>query len=201
MNQQSFIETIKVKDGRFYNLPLHLERMAQTAQKHFQSTPTLHLTSELIPEELNRGLVKCRIVYGKETEEIRFSRYGFRRIESLQLVEDDTIDYTFKSTDRSAFEHLLKQKGTCDDILVVKQGLITDTSYSNVVFESADGFFTPSSFLLNGIKRFALLRSCRIREMEINVEDIKQYDRIYLINALIDLEDRVSLPVSAIHYR
>ena len=37
-----------------------------------------------------------------------------------------------------------------------------------------------------------------IEEAVINVETIKQYDRVWLINALLDIEDDVSLSVEQI---
>ena len=37
-----------------------------------------------------------------------------------------------------------------------------------------------------------------IKEIEIGVESIKEYDHVWLINALLDIEDNVSLPVNQI---
>ncbi len=196
---KEFIETIKVKDGRFYNLPLHRERMERTARRFFGRIPELELSLSLVPEELRTGLVKCRVVYDASIREISFAPYTFRPVRSLALVTADRIAYDYKSADRSALAALMERRGNCDDVLIAKQGRITDTSYANVVLESSEGgLFTPDTCLLPGVKRESLLRTGRIREIPVAVEDLKGFVRIYLINALIDPEDRVCLPISAI---
>ena len=45
-------------------------------------------------------------------------------------------------------------------------------------------YFTPNFPLLNGTKRQKLIENRIIEEAVINVETIKQYDRVWLINAL-----------------
>lgn len=198
MKEPVFIETLKVKDGCFYHLPLHRERMERTARRFFDRVPELFLDSTSVPEELRTGLVKCRVVYGASIHEITFAPYVFKPVHSLALVADDRIDYTYKSADRSAFEALLRQRGACDDILIVKQGLITDTSYTNIILESSEGLFTPDTCLLPGVKREALLRAGCIRKARISLHDLPSFSNLYLINAMIDPEDHVCLPLTAI---
>ena len=81
----------------------------------------------------------------------------------------------------------------------MKQGQITDTSFSNVVFRACDGLYTPSAFLLNGTRRQRLLREGIVREREIRVADLTRYQGVFLINAMIDLSDRVYVPVERIY--
>ena len=99
------------------------------------------------------------------------------------------VNYKFKHDDRSPLLKLLRLKETCDEILIVKDDFITDTSFSNVVFEKNGAFFTPRSYLLNGTKRQYLLEKNRITEKEIRVNEIHSYDRIFLINAMLDVAD------------
>ena len=68
-----------------------------------------------------------------------FQPYVMRRIRSLRLVNGDGVDYRYKSTDRSVFARLLEKRGECDDVLIVRDGWVTDTSFTNVVFEDAGG--------------------------------------------------------------
>ena len=130
-------------------------------------------------------------------EEISFERYTAGKVSSLKLIEAP-IDYPFKFADRKTLNTLLAQKDDCDEILITRNGLITDTSYSNVVFNKGDQYFTPKNPLLNGTKRQKLLREGRIREKEIVVDALGQYERVYLINAMLDLGDNISLPVDYI---
>ena len=51
-------------------------------------------------------------------------------------------------------------RGACDEILIIKDGHITDTSISNIVFRLPDGWWlTPFTPLLKGIMRTYLLES------------------------------------------
>ena len=106
------------------------------------------------------------------------------------------LDYSFKYADRTEWNALLEQKTGCDDILIVKNGYITDTSFSNVVFENETGLFTPSTYLLAGTKRQSLLQKGIIKEAEISIENIGLYSKLYLINTMIDIEDNLCIDTS-----
>ncbi|HML65445.1 MAG TPA: aminotransferase class IV [Dysgonomonas sp.] len=194
----SFSEVIKICNGKIFNLPAHIERMNFTLQSFFGSTIPFSLNDEHIPLEFREGLVKCRIVYSLENLEIEYSHYIFREINSLKIIHDNSIDYSFKYADRTAFEKLMAQKENCDDILIVKNGFVTDTSFTNVVFESDEGLFTPSTYLLPGTKRQTLLKERVIKEKVIRIEDIEDYRKLYLINAMMGIEDNISIPISSL---
>ena len=120
-------------------------------------------------------------------------------IQSLAIIENNTIDYAYKYHNRAAINELVAKRGGCDDILIIKNSLITDTSFTNVVFKDFDGtLYTPSSNLLAGTKRRKLLDAGIIYERDIHVKDIQSYAGIYLINAMIDIEDRVFVDINAI---
>ena len=197
MNTPRFIESIRVCDGKFCSLEWHLRRMRQTIA-YWQYPLDLSILSWQVPEELGSGIFKCRIVYDSKIREMTYSPYQPRIIRSLKLVDGDELDYAFKYEDRSAIMRLLQQKESCDDILITKGGYITDTSYSNVVLENSEGLFVPHTFLLNGTRRQRLLSEGIVRERAIRPSDLGQYHRLYLINALIGLEEDVSLSLSAV---
>ncbi len=192
---RTFSEAIKVCDGVFYNPGGHQARVSRTAMHFFSRNIKLDLTPEMIPPNLCAGLVKCRVVYGRQgVESVEFAPYTFRTIRSVAIVHDNTIDYTYKSTDRNRLNALLTASG-CDEIIIVKNGLITDTSSANLVLEDASGaLYTPSTPLLAGTKRALLLERGVITEHEIRPEDLISAVKIHLINAMIDLEDGIALP-------
>lgn len=196
MKQPVFTEALKIKDGKFCNLPFHLERIFRTSKTFFTKPTPVDLSESGIPAEYRSGIVKCRITYSDHVMGVEYQHYRFRTIRKLKLVADNTIDYSFKYTDRQDIDKLFSQKYDCDDILIVKNGYITDTSFSNVVFQNSLGLFTPVSYLLAGTKRRLLLEQGIIQEREIRMEDIKEYSRLYIINAMIDIEDNVSLDTS-----
>lgn len=191
MNQPLFIETIKVKDGIFYNMPLHIERLQKTAYEFFKTKPELKLSGDMIPEHLKKGVTKCRVLYASDIVSVEFEKYTFKKIESLVVVEDNTIDYEYKSVNREHLNKLYARKANASDIIISKNGFITDTLYANLVFENKQGLFTPSSYLLAGTKRKYLLEKGIIREKPIRASELHSYSRVYLINAMIDLEDAI----------
>ncbi|WP_158582573.1 aminotransferase class IV [Odoribacter sp. AF15-53] len=189
-----FVETIKVLNGCFYNLEYHEKRARETAMACFGRRLSWDTASMVVPEEARVGLVKCRVVYDTGIREVTFQPYVMRKIGSLRLVDGGNIDYRYKATDRSALTALLDQRAGCDDILIVRDGRITDTSFSNVVFEDAGGgLYTPDTCLLKGTRRESLLDAGIIRECPITVDDIRRFRKVLLVNAMIGLEDGVGV--------
>ena len=109
-----------------------------------------------------------------------------RNINSLQVVENDTIVYDYKCTDRSRLNALVAQKGNCDDIIIVKHGLLTDTSFTNLAIYDGKHWVTPKHPLLHGTKRAELLDKKIIREADITLEDLRNTNKISLFNAMIE---------------
>lgn len=197
MNEETFVESIKLQDGILYNLPLHQERMYNTIKEVFKKDNQINLASIEIPENVKQGLFKCRVIYNQELLSIEYQPYILKNVNSISLVYDDEISYTFKSLNKDHINRLV-EKNKAEEILIVKNGYITDTSRSNVVFEDETGFYTPTTYLLKGTKREMLLNSNRIKERKIRVEDIKHYKTMYLINAMIDIEDNVKIDTDKI---
>ncbi len=200
MTEHLFIEVIKVENGVFVNPQPHIERIFSTTQHFFSKPLSIALNNNIIPDQLRTlDIVKCRIVYGSEIVSIDFEPYKMRTINSLSLAEHNTIDYTYKYHNRDAINNLRALHSEGDDILIIKNTLVTDTSFTNVVFKDHAGkLYTPKSTLLAGTKRRQLLNAGVIHEIEIKVSDIRLYVGVYLINAMIDIEDDVFVGVDAI---
>ncbi|MBP7901686.1 MAG: aminotransferase class IV [Spirochaetes bacterium] len=75
----------------------------------------------------------------------------------------------------------------CDEIIILKNGMVTDSSFSNLAFYDSGKWFTPETFLLNGIMRQKLLADNIIHEKKIAVNDMKKYEKISFINSMLDL--------------
>jgi 4-amino-4-deoxychorismate lyase len=80
----------------------------------------------------------------------------------------------------------------------VKNNHITDTSYSNLLFLKGKDWFTPSTFLLNGVQRQHLLKKKKIKETEITLQSLSEYSHFQLINAMNDFDDMFIYPMSKI---
>ena len=135
MKEPSFIEVVKVKDGVFIDAQPHINRIFRTTSLFFRKPLIVELTDNMIPMDLNKGVIKCRIVYNSQVISIEFEPYKMRSIASLAIVEDSTIDYSYKYLNRDHINKLFARREECDDILIVKNTLITDTSYSNLVLK------------------------------------------------------------------
>lgn len=193
-----FIETIRVENKTCLQLELHEKRLNHTRRTFFGDVPNIGLKSVInFPESLTQTIYKCRIVYGLNIESITFDPYVIRNIHSLQLITDDTIDYSFKFEDRSRFNQYLTHK-SADEILIIKNGFVTDTSFSNIVFFDGIKWITPSTYLLNGTQRQHLLQQGAMIEEEIKPSDLKHFRFAKLINAMLDLETSPSIDIHII---
>lgn len=187
----NLLETIKVTDGHFQNLDAHLERMNRSCREIFGLKSSFVLNDMNIPLSMRKGVVKCRIVYNTSVVEISYSVYRPRKIDSLRMVSCDDIDYHLKYADRSIFDRLLELRDGCDDILIVKNGFITDTSFSNVAFSDGKQIYIPNTFLLNGCKRRWLIETGWAREAQITPNDVRAFEKVYLINAMLELGEMI----------
>ena len=193
-----FIETMCVEQGRITNLDYHLERIKNT-RKHFWNTektvPTDQLSALAATQD---SRAKLRFVYDKENiYDLSYTPYSTRKIERLKLLENNDIEYSYKSVDRTALNLLKAQTEPTDEIIIIKQNRLTDTSYTNIALFDGSQWITPSTPLLKGTRRAQLLDAGRLIECEVLATDLKSFQSISLINAMMDLEELV-LPISSI---
>ena len=183
-------EVIKVKERKLQNIDYHNNRLNQALSKIFGCKEPIYLEKEIsVPKKLNDHVHKCRVIYTNKIEKIEFEPYQPRIIHSLKIIEHNTIDYTVKNYDRKVINDLFEKRGNCDDILIVKNGFITDISYANIVFRDGSQWITPSTPLLCGTKRQLLIDEQKIFEKEIKIKDIEFFEKAGIINAMIDLEE------------
>lgn len=197
-NEPLFIETLKIKEGQFIHPGYHLNRMKATQEEVFGFHIPVRISNNMIPADKRQGIVKCRILYGQDIQQINFETYHPKIIRSLKIVESNQTDYHLKYADRTVLTNLLSKRQKCDDILIVREKEITDTSYSNVVLFDGKEFHTPSSYLLNGTRRRYLLESGRIKESRITTKDLKYFEKLFLINAMLDIEDNIRIDIENI---
>jgi len=186
------IETIKVIDGQIQNAVYHNRRFNHARRELFACKDEMDIIEQVKPQvEALRGMYKCTITYNEAIVDIKAQPYTIRKIESLKLIIDDTIDYSYKYAEREELNRLLAKREECDEILIVKNGLITDTSFSNIVFFDGVKWLTPSKPLLKGTKRQKLLNDKIIEEADIEISDLKIFSKACLINAMLEMGDSV----------
>lgn len=194
-----FVETIKVCDGKALHLDYHNCRMNATIRRFSkdEQCPVFRLEDWVRPAP-DMGLYKARVVYTPEkVVESTLSPYAVRRIESLRLVYDNGICYEYKSADRSCLTRLTERKDGCDDIIIVRCGLLTDTSFTNIALFDGRRWITPARPLLRGTKRQWLLDRGEIVEGDIRTEALSRYKSVRLFNAMIEFGE-IEIPVQAV---
>lgn len=181
-----FIESIALDHGIFKNIELHQHRIRETLNQFFPGS-SIELDNELLSNFPEDGYYKCRIVYSDTIETIEFIPYTIRGTQALKVVVDNSIDYSFKFHNRERINYLFQQREDCDDILIVKNGFVTDSSYSNIIFFDGKRWVTSDTPLLNGIMRRHLLHMKKIFETRITIDDLQQFQSFKLINSLVGL--------------
>lgn len=184
-----FIESIKVEDLKPYLLSYHQERVNQTFAQFGSNNP---INLEEIYKNLNlddEGLFKFKITYDLEGNyRTQLIPYAISEISHFQLVENNSFDYQFKFEDRKILEHM-SQKAKGGEPIIVKNNNITDTSYSNLLFKKGRDWYTPKTYLLNGVQRQHLLKNKKIKEAEITLQNLSEYSHLQIINAMNDFDD------------
>ena len=191
-------ETVRIEGGRPQHLSWHLMRMTRARKELWGLLPLAEELLPVVPDEFSEGLVRCNIYYGLEIEEITFRKAEKRSITSLKLVAGNEIDYHLKYAGREALEALFLQRGECDEILIVRNGLVTDTSISNIIFTDGRQWVTPAQPLLKGTCRERLISEGFLSAEDIRTEDLDRFTGCKLINALRYPEEAAMVPVEQI---
>ena len=190
------VESLKLKDGVIQNLEYHQMRMNRSMGVLFPDAEKIDLAKAIsFPENCTSGVFKVRVVYGQGIKQIEVESYTFRSIKSLKIIHHESIDYHLKYTDRQILNELLALRENCDDIIVVKNGFVTDSFAANLLFFDGEKWVTPETPLLKGTKRQFLLDRGIIFEKEIREADVFRFQKVGLVNAMIDFEE---MPVIAV---
>ncbi|WP_082041901.1 aminotransferase class IV family protein [Mannheimia massilioguelmaensis] len=190
--QYPLFETIAIEQGKIQNIQLHQMRYehslslyyANRAYHIFDLGKILQKSTALLALQSQHNLIRCRINYNYDSYQIQCFPYMRKHYHHFQPIIGDNIDYPLKYTDRHIFDNLLKQKNNCDEIIIIKNGFVTDCSIGNLIFKKDEQWFTPDTPLLIGTQRTKLLSEKKIKERRIRLEDIGDFEEIRIINAM-----------------
>ena len=180
------LETIKIEDGIIHNLHYHQDRCTKSRQKLFHSSDILDLSS-LLMDAPKTGLYRCRILYGEVLHSIEYIPYTQKKIERLKIISSD-IEYSFKYANRDALNALLESNKDVDEVIIEKEGYLTDTTISNIAFLDGKQWVTPTKPLLEGTMRAKLIDEGFLQTKQIKKEDLQNYSQVALMNAMIGFE-------------
>lgn len=170
-------------------------------RRHFHGVcaPIFLSQSLEVPQDLKYEKVRCRVTYSGVIENIEYEPYTLKKIESLKLVEGNAIDYSFKYKNRDSLNRLLDDRGSQDEILIVRNGLITDTSFTNIIFLQNGYWYTPALPLLPGTRRTEYLFNRKVFPRNIRPEELKYYEEARLINAMLSMKDSGPIQIKNIY--
>jgi 4-amino-4-deoxychorismate lyase len=181
MVESLLLETIRVENGKYQNLSFHQWRVDWSREK-------LGFTNRLLlnlPTPPKNGIFRTRLLYSKEIDEIQFIPYQKKIPKTFSLVFSDEVKYDLKYQNRETLQKLKNSKNS-DEVIIVKNELITDTSIANIYFWDfqLSTWITPKQPLLQGTFRQKLLHEKKVFEKNIHFNEIKKFKQIALSNAM-----------------
>jgi len=193
------VETIKIRDGIPQNLYWHQLRYEHSYKALFACTTDVKLAETItIPDQFKTGVVKARFIYDKDNFTMEFQGYIPQTVSLLRVIENNEIEYSLKYTNRHLIQQMLLGKGECDDILILKNGRITDSSIANIVLYDGENWVTPEYPLLKGTARARLLDEQKIILRDIYLIDVKSYTHFRLINSMLDFDEQEMIDINCI---
>ena len=183
-------ESINVIHGEAQHLIYHRQRMQRTAFALWGIQTSYHNLSQAIGALPCSGQWKCKVAYHHEQLDVTMQPYHIQPLQKLLAIEQNDIAYPYKYTDRQVFDSYAHWITPGSDILFLRQGLLTDTMYANVILWDGHQWFTPATPLLQGTKRQFLLDQGLLIERNIMIQDILHYQQISLISAMLNPGDR-----------
>ena len=198
-----FLESIRLDRQTLHFVQGHEARFIKTQQDNWGQTRYHDLKSLILhrpdfPKDQQK--YKCRIVYSPHEISISFIPYTPKIITQLHVVHDDDIDYRYKSLDRGRLNALTRNLSEDTELLIFKNKLLTDSSFSNLALFDGKQWWTPKTPLLEGVHRRWLLDRKIIREKDITRADLLACKQIRLINVMMDWKRTWALPVTAINF-
>jgi 4-amino-4-deoxychorismate lyase len=181
MNENIYFETIKCEDFEIFNLEYHNKRVANTIGLNINLQEYIYPPSE--------ELLRCKITYNDyEVLNVEYFPYIKREIKSFKLIFDDEISYGKKYLNREKLDNLFSKKDSCDEIIIIKNKIVADTSIANIAIFYENNWLTSKNYLLNGTTRNRLLEEKFLIEKDITLEMLKDASKIALMNAMIGFD-------------
>ena len=140
------LETIYLQNGQFQNLEYHNARMANSQQSLFGKISSIQIDENVrIPLENQKGEYRCRIIYNADVQEVSFIPYTEKPIKKLKFIDIGDWNYQYKYADRNFMGKLLTDNPEVDEVIMTKNGFITDCTIANLAFYDGKNWFTPST--------------------------------------------------------
>lgn len=196
------VESICIENKEPKLLDLHNQRLNRSLKELFGFIETFDLDEIVtIPSHLSNQRYKCRVAtINGHTFEYEIHPYQQRDIKSLQVVHCNEIDYHIKTSNRNKLDELFAKRQGSDDILIVRNDLLTDSWAANILLYDGIQWVTPKEPLLKGVQREHLLRLKLISERTIPIDSLVRYQKIKLVNAMIDFDRAPEIEIKHVNF-
>ena len=177
-----FFETIRIQNRTIHNADYHNRRLNETIHALYGIRTDHDIRDHITLPEDGR-CYRCRLLYDREICDVTLTPYTPRTIRTVRCI-DAEIDYPYKSTDRSAIDALFEKRGHCDEILILRDGLLTDTSIANIALCDGLHWYTPKTPLLPGTMCASLLDAGRLKSADLTRKSLQKATKFALMNAM-----------------
>jgi len=200
---QLLLETIRLQNGKFAHLDRHQIRLNRSHKAVFGVDVEPIDLQKVLAESMSKydfgsQLMKCRVVYGEKIERIEYIPYREKKISTLQCVYIVEHDEFHKWEDRHFYDVLLAQKGEADEVLIIRDGYVTDISYANIALFDGVEWWTPDFPILEGTTSLRLQEERVISGKRIDVKDLYSYQKLRIFNAMIPWENALEIDIKNI---
>jgi len=176
-------ETIKIENGQIENIYWHNQRCNKSRAELFNAKTVLNLETFITAP--SKDLYRCRICYKDDIHSVEYIPYTPKIFKKFTIVKSQ-LDYAYKYDNREELNNL--QKLYKNEIIIEKNGLLSDTSIANIAFYNGKEWLTPKKPLLKGTMRAKLLHKKLLIPKNIRKEDLKNFSHFALMNAMIGFQ-------------
>lgn len=182
MESIKYFETIKCEDFEIFNLDYHHKRIANAIG--------LNINLQEYINPISPELLRCKVIYDKNgVVDVQYYPYKKREIKSFKIVFDDEIEYSKKYLNRENLDELFIKKDDCDEVIIVKNGIVTDTTIANIAIFYENFWITSKNCLLGGTTRARLIEEKKLFEKDITLDMLKNASKVALMNAMIGFDE------------
>ncbi|WP_419673344.1 aminotransferase class IV family protein [Aliarcobacter butzleri] len=182
MESIKYFETIKCEDFEVFNLDYHQKRVANTIG--------LNINLQEYINPISEELLRCKLIYDENgVVDVLYFPYKKREIKSFKIIFDNEIEYSKKYLNRAKLDELYEKKDDCDEVIIIKNEIVTDTTIANIAIFYENSWITSKNCLLGGTTRARLLEEKKLFEKDITLDMLKNASKVALMNAMIGFDE------------
>ncbi|MFP4510074.1 MAG: aminotransferase class IV [Spirochaetaceae bacterium] len=184
------LETIRVRTYRAEHLAWHFRRIAASTGSDSAARAITGAAVQIVREQTGLAIAgpsryRLRIEYIGDTV-CEYSIVPYRPGALNALCVRGPVEYKLKYADRRALDATAAGLAVGVEPLYVSDGRVLETRYANLAFRRKGVWFTPAEVMHEGTTRARLLASGAVRLSDIRLSDLSRFDRICLLNAMLD---------------